>query len=173
VEPAATSTPLPPEGGPEELDRAPYRRRLLAALDGGRLDVPEYARRCQALNAAASVELLDAIVADVGPVTVGNVTVESVTDATVDAALDDTRLRAGRGLDPVDLALMERGTRVPGPARTRVFSLAVMVVFLVVLLAVGVYLATHVHAVSSGAASVVSGVRSAGPVGLGARLVSG
>ena len=156
-----TPVPIPAPSGSrhDDVDREPYRRRLLVALDNGVLAVPEYARRLQAVNAAGSGEVLDALVADLGP-----------GPTSAPAAVGDMGIGAGRGLDPVDLALMERGGRAPsGQGRSRYLGLVVMLVFFVVLLAVGVYLASHVHSIGSGAAPVLSGVVMAASGGLGAR----
>ena len=81
---------------------------------------------------------------------------------------------AGRGLDPVDLALMQRQQRGPATVNGRRYlTLAVVLVLFVVLLGVGVYLAAHAHAITSGLRHVASGAAALGRGGGGVRLVEG
>ena len=131
----------PAGGGEEGLDRQPYLRRALDALEGGQLDVAEYAQRVRAINAAGSAALMEAVAAD----TPGGHRAPPAAP--------------GGEPDPVDLALM--GRRSTGPSSTngpRYLTLVVVLVLFAVLLGIGVYLASHVHGVTAGAQHLGAGV---------------
>jgi hypothetical protein len=138
--------------GQDALEREPYLRQALDALERGQLDVSQYAQRVRAIHAAGSTDLMEAIVAE-GAVTVADGTTPvSMTGAT-----------AAGGLDPVDLARMQRQHKAPSTVNGRRYlTLAVVVVLFAVLLGVGVYLASHVHTITSGVHHLATGARAGG-----------
>ncbi len=70
----------------------------------------------------------------------------------------------GRGLDAVDLALLQsRRTSGTRPQTTRYVALAVVFVLFAMLIVMGMWLATHVHGAASPGA-MVGGVVVVGPV---------
>ena len=129
-EPRACS-PASGESDPGLVLREPYLRRVLAEFEAGRLEPYEYTRRVLAINAATSTREMEAI-ADQPP----------------DVAADAVAPSPTRGFDAVDLARM-RSQQLPGPRTptTRYVTLAVVFVLFAVLIGIGMWLATHVHAV--------------------------
>ena len=119
-------------GAAEDLDQAREEqlRRLLSRLETGGLDAYEYARRVRALEDATSIPAMVEI---------------------VDAPTAEQKL------DPVDLALLARRAgenQVNGQRRSP--WLAVVAIFFVVLLALGMWLVSHARALdNSGGSGVV------------------
>jgi hypothetical protein len=114
-----------------DADREPYLRVVLDALQAGRLDPNEYTQRVLAINRASSVAEMKAAA--------------HALDQTSPRPPDDDR----RPLDPVDLARMRASAK--GDARSpavRYLTLVVVFLLFAVLIVMGVWLASHVHAVN-------------------------
>jgi len=131
--PGPSGEPSPPS---DESDtnlalREPYLRRVLDEFEAGHLEPYDYTRRVLAINAAATPEEMSAIV-------------ESVPDGSGGG------VAARRGLDAVDLARL-RSSRSTGAGtqRTRYVALAVVFALFAVLIAMGMWLAAHVHGAAS------------------------
>ena len=148
--PAADAAPGAEDGATaaDELDRQPYLRRALDALERGQLDVPGYVQLVRAINAAGSTHLMEALVAEA----VGAPRAAPLTTA--------------RALDPVDLAVMGRQQTASSSVNGRRYlTLAVVLVLFAVLLGVGVYLASHVHTITSGVQHLATGAVPGAPPG--------
>jgi hypothetical protein len=117
-----------------EAAREDFLRRLLERLESGQLPASEYTERVLRLERATSV-------ADMAEIAGGSEPVS--------------------GLDPVDMLLLARSTKSAGqPAaagnRPRYFIIGVLLFFFVVLLVVGLWLASHARALhNSGGVGVV------------------
>ena len=118
--------------------REPYLRRVLDDFEAGRLEAYDYTRRVLAINAAASTEEMSAI-AEGGP----------------GRSHGGPDLGARRGLDAVDLALL-RSSRSSADRneRTRYVALAVVFALFAVLIAMGMWLAAHVHGAAAPGATI-------------------
>lgn len=104
--------------------REDHLRRLLTRVETGGLDAYEYARRVRALEEAPTAESMAEI---------------------VDAPVADQRL------DPVDLALLARCAAPEHAARRqRTVWLAVVGIFFVVLMVLGLWLVSHTRSLGSG-----------------------
>jgi hypothetical protein len=136
------AAPGPGESDPGLVLREPYLRRVLAEFEAGRLEPYEYTRRVLAINAATSTREMEAIA-----------------DRPPDGAADAVAPSPTRGLDAVDLARM-RSQQQPGPRTptTRYVTLAVVFVLFAVLIGIGMWLATHVHAGALHAGALHAGV---------------
>ncbi|MGA2519381.1 MAG: hypothetical protein ABSG81_01005 [Acidimicrobiales bacterium] len=126
-------------------EREGYLRRVLDALEQGRIEPYEYTRSVLAINAASTTQEMAA-----------------VADRAWSPAPDDAAAGAppARALDPVDLALMRtRGAAALAPPRprARTVSLAIVFALFAVLIAVGLWLAVHVHDSGSAPAGMLVG----------------
>ncbi len=146
--------PLPSDESDADLAlREPYLRRVMEEFEAGRLEPYEYARRVLAINAATSAEEMSAIV-------------ERLPDGAPSAVPGEAEPVVRRQLDAVDLALL----RAPHVSKTqaqttRYVALAVVFVLFAVLIVVGIWLATHVHAATS-PGTIVGGAFAVSPVWL-------
>ncbi len=143
------------EADPGLVIREPYLRRVLAEFEAGRLEAYDYTRRVLAINAAASVEAMNAIVEQPPDGTDGNAQPAPL-----------------RGPDAVDLARLRtaRLSEARSPT-TRYVTLAVVFVLFAVLIGIGVWLATHMQgAVSPSGARVGSSVAQGVAFALSAHL---
>lgn len=117
-------------------EREPYLRVALAAFESGSLDADEYMRKVQAISSASTVAEMARALAREGPSS-GEARVSSV----------EVR-REPPAYDAVDLALMMNQTSRAGRSQTsKRYAVVIMVILLfVVLLAIGIWLATQIHA---------------------------
>jgi hypothetical protein len=107
-------------------EREPYLRRVLDAFEAGHIEAYEYTQRVLAINAASSTRQMEAIVEQPSEGSSGPMVTP--------------------GFDAVDLAWL-RSSASPaqrGPG-TRYVALAIVFVLFAVLIAVGMWLVTHVH----------------------------
>jgi hypothetical protein len=116
----------PADGNDQSLERRePYLRRVLDALEAGRLDAYSYTQLVLAINAASSNDEMEAI---------------------VEQGSEGATLGRARGLDAVDLArLRSPASSGPRSPAARYVALAIVFVLFAVLIGVGMWLATHVH----------------------------
>jgi len=146
--PGPSGEPSPPSHEPDaDLTlREPYLRRVLDEFEAGHLEPYDYTRRVLAINAAATPEEMSAIV-------------EGVPDGSGGGGTP-----ARRGLDAVDLALL-RSSRSTGARtqRTRYVALAVVFALFAVLIAIGMWLAAHVHGAASPGALIDGAVSVTAP----------
>ena len=103
-------------------EREPFLRRVLEELEAGRLEPYEYTRRVLAINAAGSAADMAAIARAPAPA------------------------GAAPALDAVDLALLGRARVQPRSGAVRYAALVVVFVMFAVLLGLGVWLSSRVHA---------------------------
>jgi len=127
-------------------EREPYLRRVLEAFERGLIEPYEYTRRVLAINAATTPEQMAAVVDEPPP--------------------SDTGAGRSGTLDAVDLALLRSRPAVDAPKpAVRYAALAFVFILFAVLLGLGVWLGTHVHAAGSAPSGTVrglaAGVRSA------------
>ncbi len=134
--------------------REPFLRRVMDEFEAGRLEPYEYTRCVLAINAATSTEEMAAVVERLSG--------------------DPSGAGAGRGepvvrrqLDAVDLALLRAPRPSGAQAQTpRFVALAVVFVLFAVLILVGIWLATHVHAATSPGALVGGAIAAVSPAWL-------
>jgi len=139
--PDEPSLPGEPQGAPhlgasdEGLAmREPYLRRVLADFEAGRIEAYDYTRRVLAINAAASTAQMETIAGQL-PQNATN-DAESVRSVSFDA-VDLARFKSAR--------LSE--SRSP---TTRYVALAIVFVVFAVLIGIGMWLVSHVHAAALG-----------------------
>ncbi|HUY23594.1 MAG TPA: hypothetical protein VMV22_14775 [Acidimicrobiales bacterium] len=142
----APDGPGPVSDGPDDTDREPFLRRVLDDFEAGRIAPYDYTRRVMAINAATSTGQMAAI-ADQAP------------EGSAGGPGPSSSLP---GLDAVDLALLHRQHQQPagrsGGPGARYVTLAVVFVLFAVLIAVGMWLASHTHAVSSNPSGTMRGI---------------
>jgi len=117
-----------------DAEREPYLKAVLEAFEGGSLDAYEYTRRVRAIERASSPEELARAIERPDP---GGEAAASASRPSYDA---------------VDLARMMASPTGVRPARksSRYTALIMVVLAFIVLLGIGIWLATRVHATSSG-----------------------
>ncbi len=132
-------------------EREEYLRRVLDAFEHGRIEPYEYTRCVMAVNAAASVEQMAAVAAQAW------------------GHDGEAPVAPSRALDAVDLArLRSPQVRRANTLTNRYVALVLVFAMFVVLIAVGMWLTAHVHAVGASSAGTVTGA-----LGLGAARVLG
>jgi hypothetical protein len=119
------------EGPAHDLSvREPFLRRVLAEFEAGQIEAYDYTTRVFAINAATSPAEMQAIV-----------------DRPPDGSAGDAGSGRARTPDAVDLArLRSTSLSEPNSPTTRYVTLAIVFVMFAVLIALGMWLATHVHA---------------------------
>lgn len=135
--PAAVPVPVPSGAAGTEEAREHYLQRLLDRLEGGEIEPYEYTRRVQRLEGAAGVSDMAEIV--------------------------EAPVSKEQALDAVDMLLLSQRTqpRVPGGQRPKFFWMALMAVFFVVLMALGLWLMSHAKALhNSGNVATVTAAQS-------------
>jgi hypothetical protein len=123
--------------------REPYLRRVLADFEAGRIEAYDYTRRVLAINAAASTAQMETIAGQLPQ----NATSDagSVRSVTFDA-VDLARFKSAR-------------LSAPRSPTTRYVTLAIVFVLFAVLIGIGMWLVSHVHAAAlSPGAAIYSGL---------------
>jgi len=144
-------------GGLTDAEREPYLRAALLAFENGSIDMDEYTRRVQAIDRAGSrAEMTKALgkPASARPaVETGAQAVETEAQAVEPEAQEVSRPR----LDAVDLArMMAPAPGVRSRAKSSRYTVLIMVaLLLVVLLGIGIWLASRVHNANSNSGGAV------------------